>query len=80
MERTSATFDMTGIEIQVHSGANPRWEMASLFPNNLVSGKAMRSLIIQGMSVHAEMIGHSVKLGLHDQSGIIVVIKISNVC
>jgi len=70
VERTSPLFDMTGIEIQVHSGANPRWEMASLFPNNLISGKAMRSFIIQGMSVHAEMIGHSVKLGLHDQSDI----------
>lgn len=52
------TFGQTGIRIDVYNRDYPHWELISFFPSNLVSGKFLRSFIVQGMAEQTLLFGH----------------------
>merc|ERR1719433_806652 len=61
---------MAEITIDIyHKGFFPHWELTSLYPANLVSGKFIRSFIAQGIAIHSNMLGgRKIELLLNDNS------------
>merc|ERR1719499_2328148 len=61
----------SGITIDIFSGDQPIWELNVFFPNNLCSGRMVRSFIATGLKEHSKMLGGKpVKLRLSDTSSL----------
>lgn len=49
-------FGQTGIQIDIYNKDFPHWELINFYPSNLVSGRFLRSFIVQGMKEHSDMV------------------------